>query len=58
MENVYNLEGERIGVRECGNVDDDGLVREWFERWREGRTGFPWIDALMRQLKQDGWIHQ
>ena len=34
------------------------LVQEWFTRWREGRTGFPWIDALMRQLKHDGWIHQ
>lgn len=22
-----------------------------------GRTGFPWIDALMRQLRQTGWIH-
>ncbi|PLB47696.1 putative DNA photolyase [Aspergillus steynii IBT 23096] len=29
----------------------------WFHRWKEGRTGFPWIDALMRQLKQEGWIH-
>ena len=29
----------------------------WFKRWRAGITGFPWIDALMRQLKQEGWIH-
>ncbi|KAF7548135.1 hypothetical protein G7046_g8779 [Stylonectria norvegica] len=29
----------------------------WFKRWRVGMTGFPWIDALMRQLKQEGWIH-
>ncbi|KAK4890636.1 hypothetical protein LTR27_010675 [Elasticomyces elasticus] len=28
-----------------------------FIRWREGRTGFPWIDAIMRQLKYEGWIH-
>ena len=20
-------------------------------------TGFPWIDAIMRQLQQEGWIH-
>ena len=20
-------------------------------------TGFPWIDACMRQLRQEGWIH-
>ncbi|KAJ5125953.1 DNA photolyase [Penicillium atrosanguineum] len=36
---------------------DSPEAEEWFQRWREGRTGFPWIDALMRQLKQEGWIH-
>ncbi|KAJ6135226.1 hypothetical protein N7512_000386 [Penicillium capsulatum] len=36
---------------------DSPEAEEWFIRWREGRTGFPWIDALMRQLKQEGWIH-
>lgn len=25
--------------------------------WKEGRTGYPFIDAIMRQLKQEGWIH-
>ncbi|KAJ4319747.1 hypothetical protein N0V84_006222 [Fusarium piperis] len=29
----------------------------WFKRWKAGVTGFPWIDALMRQLKEEGWIH-
>ncbi|KAK1063844.1 hypothetical protein LTR74_009174 [Friedmanniomyces endolithicus] len=37
-------------------VDDEGKEKE-FQRWREGKTGFPWIDAIMRQLKQEGWIH-
>ncbi|KAJ5724461.1 DNA photolyase [Penicillium malachiteum] len=36
---------------------DSPEAEEWFTRWKEGRTGFPWIDALMRQLKQEGWIH-
>lgn len=36
---------------------DSEQAGEWFQRWKEGRTGFPWIDALMRQLKQEGWIH-
>ncbi|KAJ9055125.1 (6-4)DNA photolyase [Entomophthora muscae] len=27
------------------------------EAWREGRTGFPWIDAAMTQLRKEGWIH-
>ena len=25
--------------------------------WREGRTGYPLIDAAMRQLKHCGWMH-
>jgi len=25
--------------------------------WAEGRTGYPFIDGLMRQLKETGWIH-
>ncbi|KAK3674765.1 hypothetical protein LTR78_005487 [Recurvomyces mirabilis] len=37
-------------------VDDETKEQE-FVRWREGRTGFPWIDAIMRQLKHEGWIH-
>ena len=23
----------------------------------QGMTGFPWIDAIMVQLKREGWIH-
>ncbi|XP_013416713.1 cryptochrome-1 [Lingula anatina] len=26
-------------------------------KWAEGKTGFPWIDAIMIQLRQEGWIH-
>lgn len=28
-----------------------------FELWKTGRTGFPLIDAAMRQLWQTGWMH-
>lgn len=28
-----------------------------FRAWCEGRTGYPLIDAAMRQLKQTGWMH-
>jgi len=31
---------------------------EWdFAAWCEGRTGFPIVDAAMRQLLQTGWMH-
>ncbi len=28
-----------------------------FEAWCEGRTGFPMVDAGMRQLRAEGWVH-
>ncbi|MBC9226165.1 deoxyribodipyrimidine photo-lyase [Aeromicrobium sp. 636] len=28
-----------------------------FEAWQQGRTGFPFIDAGMRQLLAEGWMH-
>lgn len=28
-----------------------------FERWCDGTTGFPLVDAGMRQLKATGWMH-
>ena len=27
------------------------------DAWREGRTGFPIVDAGMRQLLEEGWMH-
>ena len=30
---------------------------ESLEAWKEGRTGVPWIDAGMRQLLAEGWMH-
>lgn len=27
------------------------------EVWREGRTGYPVVDAAMRQLRHEGWMH-
>ena len=30
---------------------------DFLKKWRDGQTGYPFIDALMRQLKQTGWIH-
>ena len=30
---------------------------ELFAAWREGRSGYPIVDAAMRQLVQTGWMH-
>ena len=34
--------------------DDPG---DALEVWREGRTGYPIVDAGMRQLREEGWMH-
>ena len=38
--------------RDAWNVDDEALAR-----WRAGRTGVPIVDAGMRQLHAEGWMH-
>lgn len=29
----------------------------YLKAWSHGKTGYPFIDAIMRQLRQEGWIH-
>jgi FAD binding domain of DNA photolyase len=30
---------------------------EHYHAWEAGKTGHPWIDAIMRQLNEIGWMH-
>jgi deoxyribodipyrimidine photo-lyase len=30
---------------------------EHFQAWCEGKTGYPIVDAAMRQLNETGWMH-
>ncbi|HTU97456.1 MAG TPA: deoxyribodipyrimidine photo-lyase [Solirubrobacteraceae bacterium] len=32
-------------------------AQKGFEAWCDGRTGFPAVDAGMRQLRREGWMH-
>ncbi|XP_077211292.1 DNA photolyase family protein isoform X1 [Tasmannia lanceolata] len=50
--NFDQMKGNRICKQIPWNDDDDLLVA-----WREGRTGYPWIDAIMIQLRTWGWMH-
>ena len=49
VNNFTKMEGNRI----CRQID-------WYENeeqktaWREGRTGYPWIDAIIRQMILEG----
>jgi cryptochrome len=36
---------------------DPEIVQTRLAAWESGNTGYPWIDASMRQLKEVGWIH-
>jgi deoxyribodipyrimidine photo-lyase len=38
-------------------VASDDAAREAFDRWRDGLTGFPIVDAGMRQLREQAWMH-
>ncbi|KAB5571551.1 hypothetical protein PHYPO_G00226210 [Pangasianodon hypophthalmus] len=46
------MEGNPICVQIPWDKNPEALAK-----WAEGRTGFPWIDAIMCQLRQEGWIH-
>ena len=38
-------------------LDTDARAKERFAAWCEGRTGYPIVDAGMRQLLATGWMH-
>ena len=38
-------------------VDTDAAAQVVFEAWKQGRTGFPIVDAGMRQLLHTGFMH-
>lgn len=48
-------------VTHCYRPEYEGLVWDevpgWFEAWCEGRTGYPLVDAAMRQLNRSGYMH-
>ncbi|CAI5645935.1 unnamed protein product [Oreochromis niloticus] len=50
--NFNKMEGNSV----CTQVDWD-TNPDYLAAWREARTGYPFIDAIMTQLRQEGWIH-
>ncbi|KAJ3401441.1 hypothetical protein HDU80_006005 [Chytriomyces hyalinus] len=50
---VYDESGVEIVPRPPG----DSVSESRLKAFKDGQTGFPWIDAQMRQLKQEGWMH-
>jgi len=36
---------------------EDSFNSDYFNRWKEGATGFPFLDACMRFLNEKGWLN-
>ncbi len=58
---IQKLESEPEIEHRCFNPAYESLRGEPDETrlraWREGRTGFPFVDACIRSLQQTGWIN-
>ena len=48
---------ERFDELEWRNPNRGHLIQEDLTAWQQGRTGYPIVDAGMRQLWQTGWMH-
>ena len=46
------LDNSMSKLIDCWEYDD-----QYIKAWKEGKTGYPAIDAAMRQLNKEGWIH-
>ena len=52
IQNFDKMEGNPI----CRQIPWENNA-EYLAAWKEARTGYPFIDAIMTQLKKEGWIH-
>ena len=48
---------ERFEGVQWDDPDTDPVVAARFAAWCEGRTGYPLVDAAMRQFAATGWMH-
>jgi deoxyribodipyrimidine photo-lyase len=45
------------GLRAGDGVNEGEIDRARLQAWCEGQTGFPMVDACMRQLRATGWLN-
>lgn len=48
---------KEVSIKEPFRQIDWDNNEENFENWKKGLTGFPIVDAAMRQLNETGWMH-
>ena len=53
----HNVARTVDGLRPGDGVHAGSVDTERLQAWREGRTGFPMVDACMRQLRATGWLN-
>jgi deoxyribodipyrimidine photolyase len=64
---MFYILNESIGENFSENVKANTVINkfvEWdaynpklMQAWEDGKTGYPFIDALMRQMNTTGWMH-
>ncbi len=54
---VRNMARSVDGLRAGDGVHEGAIDTERLQAWCEGRTGFPMVDACMRQLRATGWLN-
>jgi deoxyribodipyrimidine photo-lyase len=45
------------GLRPGDGINNQPIDRERLDAWTKGRTGYPMVDACMRQLHATGWLN-
>ena len=53
----FKIDSDQVEWRYPKEEEKDPKAKEDFERWCRGFTGFPIVDAAMRQMNSTGWMH-
>jgi deoxyribodipyrimidine photo-lyase len=56
LESQPSIEWRNLS-RACDGLREERFNEQFFDAWRVGETGYPYIDACMRYLRVSGWIN-
>eukprot|EP00948_MAST-09A_sp_MAST-9A-sp1_P004178 g4178.t1 len=49
--------GKMVGNPLCTQIAWRNDYQSFLKAWEYGKTGYPFVDAIMNQLRSEGWIH-
>lgn len=55
--NAEYTENLRGTIDKVWRDPNHALTKQLLHKWQTGHTGFPFVDAAMRQLRTTGWMH-